>query len=144
MQIHLHVPQIDVTFESRVHVTTEAGRNVTVSRKQGGSDALSNAAGRVGGLRHRRENPRAASEEEDGAGRVGSALGAVSGTPLEDRTRTAFSNVADVAAHRARVQCAPGILLRGRAREAAGGCSPQGGTHSAPGPAGWEGCVVSI
>ena len=65
------------------------------------------------------QDPRAAAEEEDGAGRAGAAHRPVAGAAVEDRARPAVPDAADAAAHRAGVQRRARVLLRGVARQAA-------------------------
>ena len=84
-------------------------------------------------LRDRREDPRAAAEEEDGARRAGQAHRAVAGAAVEDRARPAVSDAADAAAHRAGLQRRPRVLLRRRARQAAGrGGAQEGARRGCP------------
>ena len=72
-------------------------------------------------LRDRRQDPVAAPEEENGARRAGPAHRAVSGAALEDRARPLVPDAADAAAHRARLQRRPRVLLRRRARTSPSG-----------------------
>ena len=92
----------------------------------------------------RREDSRPAPEEEDGAGRAGAAFRAVARVALETRNRSLVPDAADAAPDRARLQRRPRLFLRQRAREAARGGGPQGGTRAASRASGWEGRVVSL
>src|SRR6187402_3473546 len=96
--------------QSHVHGTTRTVRNVTVT-KNWRRHAVGDAGSRAQRLCDRREDPRLAAEEEDGARRAGAALRAVAGATLEARTGPSVSDAADAAADRARLQRRPGLFL---------------------------------
>src|SRR5512147_3349584 len=105
-------------MQSRLNVATQSARNVNQSQTRG-TDALEDPAGRTERLWNWSQDSCAPSEEEDRPRRPREAHRAVAGAAVEDRAWTAVPHAADAVAHRARLWCGPGILLRWRAREAA-------------------------
>ena len=92
---------------------------VTVRKEVERPDAVCDTDRGTERLRHRREDPVAAPEEEDGPGRTRAAHRAVAGDALENRARPAVPDAADAAAHRAGLQRRARVLLRRRPRKAA-------------------------
>src|SRR4026207_539639 len=101
-------------MQSRVNVATQSARNVNDSQTRG-TDALEDPAGRTERLWDWSQDSRAPSEEEDWPRRPWQAHRAVARAALENRAWTPVPHAADAAAHRARLWCGPGILLRRRA-----------------------------
>src|SRR5689334_14260871 len=91
-----------------------------------GIDALENAARRAGRLPDRAQGSRPPPEEEDGPRRPRPTHRPLAGAVVEDRAWPPVPDLADLAAHRARLRRGPRVLLRGGAGAAPGGRDEEG------------------
>src|SRR5687767_11945853 len=104
--IGLNTSKIELANAGHVSQATKRRAHLNGGRKRR-SDALGNTENGSRRVRHRREDSRAAAEEEDGPRRARAAHRALPGAAVEDRARADVSDPSDAAAHRARVQRRP-------------------------------------